>query len=255
MGKRLKQQVRGKGTPRYRAKSHRFKAKVSYNDFYPKAVRKEKPLLTCTIKDFVDAPERNTILAKVKFNDGNEGYLIASEGIVSGSNIEIGEQASIKLGNVLPLKSIPEGFYIYNIEKQPGDGGKIAKAAGSFAQILMKSADYVQIKLPSNKIINLNPECLAQVGVAAGGGIKEKPLLKAGNAFYKYRKAANAIWPRVRGVKMSAYDHPFGGKEHHGGKPTTVGKHAVPGQKVGHLRAKMTGRKSRKTAASKQQNQ
>jgi large subunit ribosomal protein L2 len=80
-------------------------------------------------------------------------------------------------------------------------------------------------------------------------------MLKAGVAYYKYRKAGNAIWPRVRGVKMSAYDHPFGGKEHHGGKPTTVGKHAVPGQKVGHLRARMTGRKSRKSAASQQKSE
>jgi large subunit ribosomal protein L2 len=252
MGKNLKQQVRGKATPRYKAKSHRFKADVNYNDFYSITERKEKPLIKGQIIDFVDAPERNTILAEVRLENNKKTYLIAAESMMVNNEIEIGKDASLNIGNVLPLSAIPEGFYVYNVEKIPGDGGKIARAGGTYAQIVMKDENSVQLLLPSKKILNLSQDCLAQIGVVAGGGIKEKPLLKAGNAYYKYRKADNKIWPRVRGVKMSPYDHPHGGKEHHPGKPTTVGKFAVPGQKVGHIRARTTGRKTRKTAASQQ---
>ena len=243
MGKRLKQQIRGKGTPKYKAPSHRYKLDLLYRS-YDEA--EKLGLLDGEVVEFVDDPARNAVVAVVLLETGEIAPIIAAEGMAVGDKVQLGSQADVAMGNVLPLVNIPEGMYVYNIERRPGDGGKFVRSAGSYAQILMKEGDRVQVKLPSNKIIMLDGSCRAQVGVPAGGGIKEKPLLKAGNAYYKHR-AKNRLWPKSRGVKMSAYDHPFGGKQHHEGKPTTVNKHAVPGQKVGHLRARHTGRKQRKS--------
>ena len=243
MGKRLKQQTRGKATPKYRAKSHRYKAEVKhrkYDDI------EKTGFLRGEVVEFIDAPERNTLLARVVFENGEERVIIAPEGIAIGDEIHVGVQGKPLLGSVLPLYAIPDGFYVYNIEKVPGDGGKFARSAGSYGILITKENGKAYIRMPSKRIVEINEECRAQIGVVAGAGVKEKPLLKAGNAYYKYR-AKNKPWPKVRGVKMSAYDHPFGGKQHHEGKPTTVSKHAPPGAKVGHIRARQTGRRSRKS--------
>ena len=239
MGKPLKQQIRGKGTPKYKAPSHRYKVKLSYR---PYDELEKNSVIFGEVVDFVDDPSRNTIIATLLLDNNEVENVIAYEGMCIGDVVEIGAGASVSLGNVLPLAKIPEGMYVYNIEKKPGDGGKLARSAGSFGIVVMKEGENVQVKLPSNKMVVLSSQCRAQIGVPAGGGVKEKPLLKAGTAYYKHR-AKNKLWPKSRGVKMSAYDHPFGGKQHHAGKATTVSKNAVPGQKVGHLRAKRTGRK------------
>ncbi len=243
MGKRLKQQVRGKATPKYVAKTHRYKTKPTHRNYddVEKTV-----FVRGEVISFIDDPARNTIVAEVKLEDGTNHYIISPEGIAIGDEVYFGAQGKVSLGSSLPLYSIPDGFYIYNIERKPGDGGKFARSGGSFGIIIAREKGKVYVRLPSKKIIELEEECRAQIGVAAGGGVKEKPILKAGNAHYKYR-AKNKPWPKVRGVKMSPFDHPFGGKQHHEGKPTTVSRHAPPGAKVGHIAAKQTGRKERKS--------
>ncbi len=243
MGKKLKHQIRGKATPRYVAPSHRYKADVTYR---PYDDVEKTSALKGEILDFVDDPGRNTILAKVLLENKNVMYIIAPEGMAVGDEIEIGAQAQPTLGSILPLYAIPDGTYIYNIEKNPGDGGKFVRAAGTSAILVSKDDKYAYIKMPSKKVILFNLDCRAEIGVVAGGGFKEKPLLKAGNAYYKW-KARNKLWPKNRGVKMSAYDHPFGGKEHHQGKSTTVKRSAPPGRKVGHISARQTGRRSKKS--------
>ena len=107
----------------------------------------------------------------------------------------------------------------------------------------------VYVKLPSKATVVLSNECRAQLGVIAGGGRLEKPMLKAGNNHYK-KKAQNRLWPVVRGVHQAAYSHPHGGKQHHAGKPTTVARSASPGSKVGHIAARQTGRRKGKRTAS-----
>jgi large subunit ribosomal protein L2 len=94
----------------------------------------------------------------------------------------------------------------------------------------------------------LRPMCRAQIGVISGGGRLEKPLMKAGNSHYKFH-AVNRRWPHNRGVKMSAYNHPFGGKQHHKGKSSCTSRGAPPGRKVGHIAARSTGRKKAKLEA------
>ncbi len=246
MGKRLKQQVRGRGTPRYRSPNHRYKAEVKYR---PYDDQEKMGLLIGEVVGFIDDPARNSIVAVVQLDNGERIPLIAAEGMAVGDKVEIGAQASLKMGNVVPLYEVPEGMYIYNIERRPGDGGKIARAAGTYAIVMVKEGNIVRLKLPSGRIIEVNNEARVQIGVPAGGNIKNKPLLKAGNAYYKH-KAKNRLWPKQRGVSMSPYDHPFGGKQHHEGRPTAVSRHAPPGQKVGHIKAKQTGRRVRKSGGA-----
>ena len=238
MGKRLKQQRLGRGTPRYKAPSHRYFAEVKL----PKLSEILKTsYLVGEVEAFVDDPGRNTLVAVVRLENGERVPLLAAEGMYVGQKVYLGHEAPFSIGGVVELERIPEGFYIYNIEKVPGDGGKFVRAGGSYAIVVSKDDKFVYVKLPSRKIVAFNPKARAQIGVVAGGGIQELPLIKAGNAYYKF-KARNKLWPVVRGVAMSPYNHPFGGKQHHPGRPTTVKREAPPGQKVGHIAARKTGR-------------
>ncbi len=251
MGKRLKQQKRGRGSPRYISPGHRYKADLAYrayDDIEKTGVLKGK------VVGFVDDPARTAPLMKVKYDNNESGMLLAPEGIAVGDEIDIGAQGRLKLGSVLPLYRIPDGAYVFNIERNPGDGGILVKAAGSYANVVAKEGKIVYLKLPSRVTVVLSNECRAQIGVIAGGGRLEKPMLKAGNQFYK-KTALHRLWPVPRGVHQAAYNHPHGGKQHHVGKPTTVARSTPPGGKVGHIAARQTGRRKGKRtleAASEQ---
>ncbi|MBN2478180.1 50S ribosomal protein L2 [Candidatus Micrarchaeota archaeon] len=239
MGKPLKHQRRGKGSPKYLAPKSRFKVDLNYRNYDD---IEKTGVLRGKVVDFVDDPGRDSLLMKIKYDNDEDGYLLAPEGIAVGDIIEIGVQAKVLNGSVLPLYRIPDGAPIFNLERSPGDGGKMVKTPGSYATLISKEEDQVYIKLPSRRTVKLSNECRAQVGVISGGGRKEKPLMKAGASFYK-RKARNRRWPIVRGVAASAYNHPHGGKQHHEGRPTTVKRGDPPGKKVGHVAARSTGRK------------
>ncbi len=241
MGKRLISQKKGTGRPSYKRPSHRFKAKVSYRPYDD--VEKEGKVLG-EVMGFIDDPLHQAILMKVQWEDGLVSYLPSAEGLAVGDHIWSGAQAEIGIGTITKLKNIPDGFYVYNIETVPGGDGKFVRTPGSFAVVMAKDGDKVILKLPSKKKITLSGDCRAQIGVVAGGGKNEKPLFKAGASHYKH-KAVNRRWPKVRGVAMNAVSHPHGGKQHHAGKPTTVSRNAPPGQKVGHIAARRTGRRKR----------
>lgn len=245
MGKLLAHQRRGKGSPSYRAPTKRSKINLSYRSYDD---IEKTGVLRGRVLRFIDDPGHYAILMHVKYENNEENYLLAPEGIAVGDSIEAGAQAKLTLGSVLPLYRIPDGAYIFNIERNPGDGGKLVKAPGSYANIISKEGKLVYIKLPSKATVVLSNECRAQLGVIAGGGRLEKPLLKAGTAYHKF-SVLNRLWPKVRGVHMAAYSHPHGGKQHHVGKPTTVSRGAPPGAKVGHIAAKTTGRKKAKKSA------
>jgi large subunit ribosomal protein L2 len=245
MGKRLKQQKRGAGSPRYRSPGHRYKTDLNYRTYDDV---EKAGVLTGTVSSLVDDPARSAILMKVNYENNEKGYLLAPEGIKVGDKVEVGSQAKLSLGSVLPLYRIPDGAYIYNLERNPGDGGKLVKAAGSYANIVAKEGKIVYIRLPSKTTIELSNECRAQLGVIAGAGRMDKPMLKAGAQYHKM-KANNRLWPVPRGVHQSPYNHPHGGKQHHVGKPTTVARSTPPGGKVGHIAARSTGRRKGKKAA------
>lgn len=246
MGKRLKQQRRGY-SPRYRAPSHRYKADLAYRVYDDV---EKTGVLKAQVLDFIDDPARDALLMKVRYENNETNYLLAPEGAAVGDSLEVGAQAKLRPGNVLPLYRIPDGAYIYNLERNAGDGGKFVKAPGSYANVVSREGNIIYIKLPSRAVKIFSNECRAQLGIVAGGGRLEKPLLKAGTAYYKY-KARNRLWPTVRGVHQAAYTHPHGGKQHHVGKPTTVARSSPPGSKVGHIAARTTGRRSGKKDALK----
>jgi len=241
MGKLLKQQRRGKGSVAYKAPSHRYKADVAYRKL--DAIEREGTIRG-QVSQFVDDPARGAILMDVKFEDGSNMMLLAPEGMAVGQEIYSGAGAKIALGSCLPLSKMPEGALIYNIEMAPGDGGKLVRAPGSYATIVSKEKDSIYVKLPSRNTIILQGSCRAQVGVVCGGGRLEKPLMKAGANFYK-KHAQNRKWPVNRGVHMSAYTHPFGGKQHHKGRGSMTSRNAPPGRKVGHIAARSVGRGSK----------
>jgi large subunit ribosomal protein L2 len=246
MGKRLKQQKRGAGRPRYRSPGHRFKTDLKYRNYDD---IEKTGVLTGKVMSFIDDPGRSSLLMKVKYDNNETGLLLAPEGIAVGDEVDVGVQGRLSPGSVLPLYRIPDGAYIFNIERNPGDGGSLVKAAGSYANIVAKEGGIVYIKLPSKATIVLSNECRAQIGVLSGGGRLEAPMLKAGNNHFKM-KARNRLWPVVRGVHQAAYSHPHGGKQHHAGKPTTVSRSSPPGSKVGHIAARQTGRRKGKRKAA-----
>lgn len=138
---------------------------------------------------------------------------------------------------------MPEGTIINNIETNIGDRGTMARVSGNYATIIGQNPDdgKTRVKLPSGAKKVINNKCRATIGIVAGGGRIDKPLLKAGAAFHKYRVKRNS-WPKTRGVAMNPVDHPHGGGNHqHIGHASTVRRDCPPGQKVGLIAARRTG--------------
>ncbi|MBP2143075.1 large subunit ribosomal protein L2 [Methanococcus voltae] len=240
MGKRLISQNRGRGTPKYTSPSHKRKGAVKYRSYDES---EKTGSVVGALIDVLHDPGRSAPVGKVRFENGEERLVLIPEGKKVGDEIACGISAEIKPGNVLPLAEIPEGIPVYNIETIPGDGGKLVRAGGCYAHVVSHDVGKTIIKLPSGYPKVLNPSCRATIGVVAGGGRKEKPLLKAGKKFHALSAKAVA-WPRVRGVAMNAVDHPYGGGRHqHTGKPTSVSRHTSPGRKVGHIASRRTGGK------------
>jgi len=236
MGKNLIQQARGKGSPRYKVPSFRFKT-----DGKLKSLKKE--LVNGKITDMLSCQGHSAPIIKVKYDDGEQKLMIAPEGVRVGENISAGNGASAETGNILTLKEIPEGTFIFNIESQPGDGGKFCRASGNTARLLTKTSKYATVLLPSKKQRKFHVNCRAMIGTIAGGGRTEKPILKAGIMHFK-KKAKNKLYPRTGGSKMNAIDHPFGNKRSaRKTKQKPVSRFAPPGRKVGKLAAKRTGKR------------
>ncbi|KAJ1508796.1 60S ribosomal protein L8 [Coelomomyces lativittatus] len=200
------------------------------------------------VKEIVHDPGRGAPLAKVVFRDPykfklQSSMFIATEGLFTGQSIYCGRKASLTIGNVRPIGSMPEGTIICNVESKPGDRGAIARASGNYATIISHNRDegITRIKLPSGAKKVLKSTCRAMIGVIAGGGRIDKPLLKAGRAHH-LNKAKRNRWPKVRGVAMNPVDHPHGGGNHqHIGHASTVARNSPPGKKVGLIAARRTG--------------
>jgi large subunit ribosomal protein L8e len=151
--------------------------------------------------------------------------------------------AALSVGNVLPLSQMPEGAIVSNIESTIGDRGALARVSGNYATVIGQNPDEgkTRVKLPSGAKKVLSNKCRATVGIVAGGGRVDKPLLKAGRAYHKFKVKRNS-WPKTRGVAMNPVDHPHGGGNHqHIGHASTVRRDAPAGQKVGLIAARRTG--------------
>ena len=181
-------------------------------------------------------------LAKVKPREEAGYTMLAHEGLQVGQKVTVGHGAVPSVGNTSYLGTIPEGTQVYNIEGQPGDGGKFVRAGGCYAT-LVSHGKGTTIKLPSGAFKNLDKNCRATIGRLAGGGRGEKPWLKAGNK-HKGLRNRSTLFPRTSGVRMNACNHPHGsGRTRHVGQSSTVSRRAPPGRKVGSIAARRTGRR------------
>jgi large subunit ribosomal protein L2 len=239
MGKRIITQRRGKGGPTYRAPSHKYKGEIKYSSLD----NTEKDSINYGIvTDLLACPGHSAPLVRVKYDSKETVLLAAPMHIKVGDVVASGSNAPPQTGNVLPLKNVPEGSLVYNLELKPGDGGKLVRCAGSFAKVIGKVGDKVLVKLPSKKQKSFHGECRVTMGSIAGDGRFEKPVLKAGTKMHASR-AKNKLYPKTSGVAMNAVDHPFGsGRGRNPGKPKTAPRWAPAGRNVGLIKAKKTGR-------------
>ena len=232
MGKRIRAQRRG-SSPKNRVRSHRFPGKS-------KVPRVEGEV--ATVSDLVHSPVHTAPLARVRLDNGDEFFIVATEGMGVGQKVAIGDNVALRPGNITKLSQIPEGTPVNNVESRPGDGGKFARSGGNSAVVESNMGDSVRIRLPSGRLKELHSDCRATIGVLCGHGRTDKPMMKAGSAHYR-AKARGKLYPTVSGVAMNPVDHPHGGGNHqavHG--PNSVSRHAPPGQKVGHIAPRRTGR-------------
>ncbi|CAI7997170.1 60S ribosomal protein L8 [Geodia barretti] len=245
MGRVIRGQRKGKGSV--------FKAHTKHR----KGAAKLRPLdfaerhgyIKGVVKDIIHDPGRGAPLARVVFRDPYHYKLrketfVATEGMYTGQFVYCGKKATLAVGNCLPLGVMPEGTIVCQVEEKMGDRGKIAKASGNYATVIAHNTETkkTRVKLPSGSKKTLLSTNRAVVGVVAGGGRIDKPLLKAGAAYHKYKVKRNC-WPKVRGVAMNPVEHPHGGGNHqHIGKPSTVKRGAPAGRKVGLIAARRTGR-------------
>jgi len=242
LGKKIRVQRRGRGTSAFRASTHKRIAPVRYPSFSEKV---QESVIQGQIMKILHEPGRGSPLASVKLDTGKTYYTVVPEGVYEGQPVQIGSRASVDIGNVLPLGSIPAGTMICNIELSPSDGGKMSRSSGSYATVVAHTPEGTMIKLPSGKTRYVNDLCLATVGVVSGAGRLEKPFLKAGSKF-RWMQAKGHTYPRTRGVAMIAAVHPYGSGRRGARKVTTVSRRAPPGKKVGLIAARSTGKRKRR---------
>lgn len=213
----------GKVTSRHRGGGHKRKYRII--DF-----KRDKFGIPAKVFSIEYDPNRTSYIALLHYADGEKRYIIAPDGLKVGDNLMSGSGSEIKVGNTLPLKEIPLGSFIHNVEMKPGKGGQLGRSAGSSLQLMAKEGKMAQIKMPSGEVRLVSVDCLATYGVV--GNTDHENL--------SYGKAGRSRWlgirPHVRGVAMNPVDHPMGGGE---GK-TSGGGHPVSpwGQKAKGLKTR-----------------
>ena len=174
-------------------------------------------------------PNRSARIALVNYRDGEKRYILAPVGLEIGQIIESGEAADIKTGNCLPIKNIPLGTVIHNIELRPGEGGKLVRSAGSSAQLMAKEGDYAQVRMPSGEVRKILMVCRATIGQLGNLDHENVVIGKAGRIRHMGKR------PSVRGIAMNPVDHPHGGGEARstsGRPPTTPWGQMTMGKKT-----------------------
>ena len=162
-------------------------------------------------------PNRTAFIALVEYTDGEKAYILAPQRLAAGDKIIAGEKVDIKPGNAMPLKGMPVGTIIHNVELKPGKGGQMCRSAGTYAQLVARDQGYAQVKLASGELRRVRQECIASIGAVSNPDHMNTNLGKAG------RKRWLGVRPTVRGVVMNPVDHPHGGGE---GR-TSGGRHPV----------------------------
>ncbi|AZL15867.1 50S ribosomal protein L2 [Rickettsiales endosymbiont of Stachyamoeba lipophora] len=229
----------GRITTRHRGGGHKKLYRII--DF-----KRQKLDVTAVIERIEYDPNRTCFIALVKYEDGEHAYILAPQKLAIGDKIISSKNADIKIGNAMPLSGIPVGTMIHNVELRPGKGGQLARAAGSYAQIVGKDAGYVMIKLRSGEVRIIKAECMATIGVLSNQDHQNTNHGKAGRSRWL------GVRPTVRGVAMNPIDHPHGGGE---GK-TSGGRHPVSpwGKKTKGKKTRRNKRTSKFIIRSRHQN-
>jgi large subunit ribosomal protein L2 len=200
----------GRKTSRHRGGGHKQRYRII--DF-----RRNKDGVPAKVATVEYDPNRNCRICLLHYLDGEKRYILAPKDVKVGDRLENGPRAEIRVGNALPLRNIPVGTTVHNVEFRPGAGGKLARSAGSSVQLVGKEGDFAILRLPSTEMRRISIECRATIGEV---GNAEADLVKVGKAG---RNRWKGIRPQTRGVAMNPVDHPLGGGE---GK-TSGGRHPV----------------------------
>ena len=201
---------RGIITMRRRGKGH--KQLLRLVDF-----KRDRVGVSAVVETIEYDPNRSANIALIRYVDGQRAYIIATDGLKVGTNIVNKEDATLEIGNILPLSKIPLNTYIHNIELKPGKGAQVARSAGTQAEIVAREGEYVQVKLPSGEIRRISQDCKAVIGRVGNADHSKVVSGSAGRSRWLGKR------PKVRGVAMNPVDHPMGGGE---GK-TSGGGHPV----------------------------
>ncbi len=169
--------------------------------------KRSKTGIPATVKALEYDPNRSAFIALLSYQDGEKAYILAPVGLKVGQTVSSGANAEIKPGNALPLRNIPVGSDIHNIELVPGKGAKLVRSAGQIATLRSKDGEYAQVKLPSGEVRLIHLNCMATIGQVGNLDHMNVSLGKAGKKRYK------GFRPHVRGVVMNPVDHPMGGGE------------------------------------------
>jgi large subunit ribosomal protein L2 len=179
-------------------------------------------------------PNRTAFIALIKYEDGEQAYILAPQRLKAGDKVVAGEKVDVKPGNAMPMKNMPVGTIVHNIEMKPGKGGQMARAAGTYAQLVGRDAGYALLRLSSGEVRMVRADCRATVGAVSNPDQQNIVIAKAGrNRWLGHR-------PSVRGVAMNQIDHPHGGGEGRtsGGRhPVTPWGKPTKGKKTRHNKA------------------
>jgi large subunit ribosomal protein L2 len=162
-------------------------------------------------------PNRSAFIALIKYEDGEEAYILAPQRLQEGNTVIAANRADIKPGNAMPMENMPVGTIIHNVEMKPGRGGQLARAAGTYVQLIGKDSGFAQLRLTSGELRMVPAKCIATVGAVSNSDNQNINLSKAGRNRWMGKR------PQVRGVAMNPVDHPHGGGE---GR-TSGGRHPV----------------------------
>lgn len=190
----------GRLTIRHRGGGHKRQYRLI--DF-----RRDKPGIPAKVASIEYDPNRSARIALLHYADGEKRYIVGPLGLQVGEQVMSGRDAEVKIGNALPLRTIPVGMTLHNLELKPGKGAQLARSAGSGVQFLAKEGDYGLVKLPSGELRRISLDCMAVIGQVGNLDYEKVSLGKAGRSRWL------GIRPAVRGVAMNPHDHPLGGGE------------------------------------------
>jgi len=230
LSKRSGRARNGRITSRHRGGGHKQRYRII--DF-----KRDKSDIPATVKTIEYDPYRTARIALIAYRDGEKRYIIAPDKLKVGDQIISGDFVEPNRGNALPLKNMPPGTFVHNVELHPGQGGKLCRSAGTVAQMVAKSGKYATVKLPSGEVRMVLGECYATVGTTSNPEHENNTVGKAGRSRWR------GVRPQTRGVAMNPIDHPMGGGEGKasGGHPRSPWGQSAKGLKT-RKRKKMSNR-------------